>query len=272
MKDVRNRTAVITGGGAGMGRLWAARFLKDGARVSLWDINADAAAAAAAALAGIAGAAAVHTQVVDVSDTAAMDRAVDATIARFGQVDVLVNNAGIIDASLFEDTPDDLIDRVIRVNLTAQMQLAKRFVGPMIERNRGHVINISSASGMLGVPRMAAYVASKWGMIGFSETLKAELRLRGITGVKVTCVCPSYVNTGMFHGARPPKFSRLLEPHEVVDVAYEAFRRDKFLVVEPFLAKTTPFARALLPQIAQDAVLDWLGVTGSMTDFTGHRR
>jgi all-trans-retinol dehydrogenase (NAD+) len=269
MKNVRGKTALVTGGAMGMGKLWCERFARDGCNVVIWDLNEEAMNETAEDLRRLG--VTVLTQKVDVSKAEAVYEAADHAQAETGGVDILVNNAGIVHAGPFLETDDAKISAIIDVDLKALFWTMKAFLPRMIERNFGHVINISSASGYIGVPRMPAYVAAKWGAIGLTDSIRLELKLMKATGVKLTLVCPSYVDTGMFAGAKPPLLTKMLEPAEIVDIAYDAFKKDQYVVNEPWLVKLTPPLRALLPHKAFDLISDILGATKSMTAWRDER-
>jgi all-trans-retinol dehydrogenase (NAD+) len=268
MKDVSGKTTLITGGAAGMGLLWAEHFANDGANLVLWDVKADALARSAEALRGRG--VDVLTQVVDVSDRHAVYQAALKAQAETGGVDVLVNNAGIVWSDAFLSTPDEKISATIDVDLKALFWTMKAFLPRMLERNSGHIINVSSASGFVGVPRMPAYVAAKWGVIGLTDSLRLEVKGMGKDGVKFTLFCPSFVDTGMFSGAKPPLLTKILQPAEVVDIAYRGFRNDEYLISEPWLVKLTPALKGLLPYRLFDFISDTLGATSSMAQWKGH--
>lgn len=269
MKHVHGKTALITGGAAGMGLLWAERFAADGANVALWDINDDNLERAREALQrqGVR----VLTQNVDVTDRARVYEAAEAARAELGQVDILVNNAGVVFSNAFLDTPDEQLSKTIEVDLLALFWTMKAFLPGMLERDEGHIVNVSSAAGFIGVPRMPAYVAAKWAVIGLTESVRLEVELTGKKGVHFTLFCPSYVDTGMFEGARPPRLTKMLKPDEVVDLAYRGFRRDEYLIQAPWLARLTPMLKGLLPYKVFDQVASVLGVTRSMEDWTQTR-
>jgi NAD(P)-dependent dehydrogenase (short-subunit alcohol dehydrogenase family) len=269
MKDVRGKTALVTGGAMGMGLLWCERFADDGANLVIWDLDADRLETAADGLRrrGVE----VMTQVVDVSDPRLVADSAEAVQRQTGGVDVLVNNAGIVHAGPFLDTPDGKLSAVIDVDLKGPMWTMKAFLPHMVERNCGHVINISSASGYVGVPRMPSYVAAKWGAIGLTESVRLELELMNVTGVKFTLVCPSFVDTGMFAGAKPPLLTKMLAPREIVDIAYAAFKADRYVVNEPWIVKITPALKALLPTKAFDLISGLLGASSSMVQWRDER-
>jgi all-trans-retinol dehydrogenase (NAD+) len=141
----------------------------------------------------------------------------------------------------------------------------------MIAKDSGHIINISSASGFIGMPYMPAYAASKWAVIGLTESLRLEMELERFHGIRFTLFCPSYVDTGMFAGVKAPKLVPLLSPEEAVKRAYKGFRRGEYFILEPFMVKFTPALKALLPRPIFDKVSDILGVTISAKKVRGRQ-
>jgi all-trans-retinol dehydrogenase (NAD+) len=139
----------------------------------------------------------------------------------------------------------------------------------MIERGRGHVVTIASASGLIGVAKLTDYASSKWAAVGFDESLRAELR-KSARGVKTTVVCPYYIDTGMFRGvkSRFPRLLPILSESAVAERVVSAIRQDKRRVVMPGLVSLIPAMR-LLPVAAFDWVATFLGVNASMDEFKG---
>ena len=184
------RTAVVTGAGTGIGFAVAARLAAEGAKVSLWDMNADLLADASAR------AAAAGAQVVDVSDPGQVDAAMQATLAALGKLDVLVASAGISGPNApVRDYPVDAWKRVIDVNLNG-LFYCNRAAVPAMERNGyGRIVNIASVAGKEGNPNAAAYSASKAGVIGLTKSLGKELAR---TDIRVNCVTPAAVRTAIF--------------------------------------------------------------------------
>lgn len=264
MKDIVNTTALITGGAGGMGRLWAEHFLKDGASVVLWDLNADSLKKTAKEL-NAAFPGKVRSARCDITNRTAVYREAKKT----GPVDILVNNAGIVAGGKFLDTDDDKLAATINVNLQSVMWTIKAFLPGMISRKNGHIVNISSAAGFLGTPFMAPYNASKWGIIGLTESLKLEMEELNIKGIRFTLVCPSYVDTGMFNGVKAPLLVPLLNPEKFVTAAYGAFRKNRYLVMAPFMVNFIPFLRGIMPIGMFNVIAKVLGVTRSMADWKG---
>ncbi len=293
--DVAGKVVLITGAARGMGKLWAERFADDGARLVLWDLDGAELERTAEELGkrarfgsgrSVAGrrhrgggrgpsvgnggdSSMLRTAVVDVTDSARVHAEAVATAAQFGPVDVVVNNAGIVAGGKFEEMPDHKLTAVLDVNLRSLVYMHKAFLPQMLAKGSGHFINISSASGFIGVPFMPTYAASKWGVIGFTESLRLEMELLGHTGIRFTLFCPSYVDTGMFKGVRAPLLVPLLTPEKAVAQGYAGFLRGEYMVRVPLVVKFTPALKALLPRKVFDRVSDLLGVTTSMKGWTG---
>lgn len=268
MRDVAGKIALVTGGALGMGRQWCRHLAGDGARVAIWDINADASATLAEELRGRG--AEVYTDRVDVSRREEIASGAERLRRNSGIPEILINNAGIVSAAPFADADDSKLSATIDINVKAVMFTCKEFLPDMMKRNCGHIVNVASAAGYIGVPYMPAYTASKWAVIGLTESLRLEMKLMRRTGIEWTLFCPSYVGTGMFDGARAPLLTPILSPEEAVRRAYRGFKRGAYLVREPFMVKITPVLRTLLPTAAFDWVSDHFGVTASMVDWRGH--
>lgn len=265
--EVEGKRVLVTGGARGMGRLWVEHFLADGAKVAIWDKSAELLTELKTELAGKGQK--VFIQPLDITDEKAVNKAFDELSRKWGEVDILVNNAGIVVGGKFEEVPYSDLAKTVAVNLNGTMLATRTFLPQMIKRSSGHLVNVASASGFIGVPYMPAYSASKWAVIGFTESIRLELKAEGHTGVKVSLFCPSYVATGMFEGVKAPLLTPMLTPEEAVNRAYKAFRDGHYLIKEPLMVKMTPVLKALMPMSLFDAIADRLGVTGSMKHWTG---
>jgi NAD(P)-dependent dehydrogenase (short-subunit alcohol dehydrogenase family) len=264
LRDVRDKVVLITGAARGMGLLYARYALEEGARAVLgWDADEPALRATAAEL----GERFIPT-VVDLTDTDAIDAAAQAALAAHGAPDILINNAGIVRGKLFVEHTRADIDATIDVNLLAPMHLTRAVLPAMLEAPDGRrIMNIASAAGLLANPRMSVYASSKWGLIGWSDSLRLELEAPGIG---VTTVCPSYVATGMFAGARGPRFTPVLSPERIASAAWKAMKRAKPFLLMPAMVHVSKLGRGLLPPRAWDAVGGrWFRVYSSMDEFTG---
>jgi short-subunit dehydrogenase len=191
---------VVTGASSGFGELTARRFSRGGAAVVLAARRVDRLEAIAADLERAGGSAiAVACDVARWDD---IHRLRDVVAARFGRCDVLVNNAGIPGGGPFADVSEEEADRVMTVNALGVMRCTKAFLPMMLDRGRGHVVNVASLAGRFATPGASVYTASKHAVVAFSEALYYEL---GSSGIVVTAVSPAFARTDRFtgHGPRP---------------------------------------------------------------------
>jgi all-trans-retinol dehydrogenase (NAD+) len=269
VRDLASKTVLITGGARGLGRRLALELGRRGAKLVLWDLDAAALAQAARDFERELKSP-IHVYPCDVTDRAAVRAAADRVRAEVGDPDVVVNNAGVVSGKGILELSDEQIERTFDVNALAPFWVTRAFLPAMVEKNSGHVVTVASASGLIGVARLADYAASKWAAVGFDESLRSELRTLA-PGVKTTVVCPYYIDTGMFDGVKS-RFSFLLPILREEDVAKRvarAIERDVPRVIMPALVHLVPPLR-LLPVGLFDRVADLLGVNASMDEFVGH--
>ncbi len=183
--------ALVTGAGSGIGAAIAASLAAAGARITLLGRNRDALAACAATLPATADAC---VAIADVTDDAAIDAAFASARERHGPIELLINNAGIGESAPFAKLSRPAWDAAIAVNLTATFVCTQAAIGDMVAARAGRVVNVASIAGLVGAPYIAAYVASKHGVIGLTRALAAEFGGKGIT---VNAVCPGYTETPM---------------------------------------------------------------------------
>ena len=207
--ELNGAVAVVTGASAGFGELTARLLAKSGASVVLAARRVERLEALAGEIVGRGGRAlAVRCDVTEVGDLQSLRDRVDET---FGRCDVLINNAGIPGGGRFEEVSLEQIERVIRVNLLGVMLCTKVFLPMMLERPRGHIVNVGSVAGRYATPGASVYTASKHGVVAFSEALYYELAPRGIL---VTSVNPGFAATEGFPQGRLP--SAIVMPAERV--------------------------------------------------------
>ena len=294
-RTVRGARILITGAASGMGRLYAERAVREGARaVVVWDKDAEALDHVATELRAIVIAdreeapwggparspssaagrpvTTIHPFVVDVGELGAIAQNAQAVRREVGSIDVLINNAGIVRGKYFweHDNGDDTRP-TMQVNALAPMYITREFLPGMIESLReARIVNIASAAGTIANPRMSVYAASKWAVIGWSDSLRLELIQQGFGHVKVTTVAPSYIATGMFEGARGPLMTPVMDPAYVVDRVWRAMLAGRPMLMLPWTVGLAKAIKGILPTKAWDAVADRVfGVYSTMEDFIG---
>jgi all-trans-retinol dehydrogenase (NAD+) len=268
---VSGGVVLVTGAAMGMGRLYALRAAREGAGVViLWDVDAAGLAATAAEVSAL-GARAVVRQ-VDLADRAAIAEAAQACREE-GPLTLLVNNAGIVRGALFwEHSPERDIALTMDINALAPMYVTHAFLPDMMAdagRPR-RILNIASAAGTVSNPRMSVYAASKWAVIGWSDSLRLELEQQGYRHLAVTTFCPSYISTGMFDGARGPLLTPLMTPDDAVDRAWRAATAGRPQLIAPATSQLGKVLSGLLPVRAWDFVGGKIfGIYSTMDKFTG---
>ena len=268
MTKVAAKTVLITGAAMGMGRLHAERAAERGAsRIVLWDVNKAALDDTAQHLS--AWKTTVETYIVDVSDPASIEESAREVLSK-GPVHVLFNNAGIVVPGDFLSHTPEQIERTIRINTLGVMYVARAFLPDMIKAREAHLVNIASASSLMPLPYGSVYAASKWACYCWSESVRLELEDQGHRNVHVTTVCPSFVATGMFEGAKAPYTTRFLTTEEIVDAVWRGMEKNKILVLAPFAVRSTLPMRALLPTRVFDFISrNFFGINDAMKNLRG---
>jgi short-subunit dehydrogenase len=267
VKTLAGKRALVTGGASGIGKAIAARFAAAGAEIVLVDLNEASLRETAAAFEreGVR----VRTYVLDVTDTSRITGLKEQIARDLGRIDVLVNNAGLVFGGGFLDVPLEKHLTTYRVNTLGLVAMTHAFLPDLIAGDDGHVVNVASASGYIGLPFGATYASSKWAVLGFSESLALELELQGHGHVHVSSICPSYVTTGLFDGAKAPRTTKLLTADRVADLTLKAVLANKPHVRTPWLVQATPILKALTPFRLFYRVAALLGVNTSMMQWRG---
>ena len=218
---LNQKTAIVTGGGSGMGQAEAIGFAKEGAKVVVADVNLATAEATRDAIVAAGGEA--IAMAVDVTRLADLQNLVDTTLATYGRIDVLVNNAGIFDYYTNSlDTSEDLWDKIFAINVKSMFQLSNLVLPHMQAQKQGAIINICSIAGLVANMGGAAYTASKHAVAGYTKHLAA---VYGKDGIKINAICPGTIRTAMtaeMLKTRPTDkipLDRFGEVGEVVDLA-----------------------------------------------------
>jgi NAD(P)-dependent dehydrogenase (short-subunit alcohol dehydrogenase family) len=233
--EISDRVVVVTGGASGIGRALAMRCAAEGARgVVVADLDGDG----AAALAQQIGPAALGIG-CDVRSSVQVDDLIDRAQEAFGPVDLFCANAGVATGTGL-DTPDDVWDRVLDVNVRAHVLAARRLVPDWVERGEGYFLATASAAGLITTIGDAPYSVSKHAAVAFAEWLAVTY---GARGLRVSCLCPMGVNTPLLHAGLPSvsgersaadlmaSVGAILEPDEVAGAVVDALRDERFLVL-----------------------------------------
>lgn len=267
MSQIKDATVLITGGASGIGKLMGEICLQQGARrLIIWDIDEKKTLELASVHRSRGFE--VHTYILNLEHTEKIIEAANDILKKFGSVDLLFNNAGVVVGKDFVQHSHPDIDFTTNINVNALMHVALEFLPSMISRKKGHIINIASAAGLMAVPKMAVYVASKHAVVGWSESLRLELEAIS-KNLHVTTVTPSYISTGMFEGVRSPLVP-LVKPGTAARKIIHGVKRNKLFVRMPGIVYIVPFIKGILPQRWFDIIAGkWFGFYKSMNTFKG---
>lgn len=202
---LKNKVAIITGAGQGIGQATALKFAREGARVAVCDINREGVDSTLALVVAEGGEALGY--LVDVTDKDSIARMVEGVMGAWGRIDTLVNNAGIVQDAQFKKMTDDQFERVIDVNLKGVYNVTKAVVDIMLEQNSGCILNASSIVGLYGNFGQTNYAATKFGVIGMVKTWAREL---GRKGIRANAICPGFISTPILT-TMPEKVVRMME-------------------------------------------------------------
>src|SRR3954447_8360927 len=259
---ISGRAVAITGAARGLGLATARELAARGARVAIGDLDGDLARAEAAALPGPGPHAGY---VLDVTDPDSFAGFLD-DAAELGELDVLVNNAGIMPVGAFATEDPSVTRRQVEINLLGVTTGTRLALDRMLPRRRGHIVNVASAAGRVAVPGEAVYTATKHAVVGFGEALRVELKN---TGVEVSTIMPSLAATELASGMRPPRFVPMVKPEQVAKAIAKTLERPKLEMIVP--AWTTPLVRMTLamPPNMRDRVRDFfrIGEVASQIDM-----
>lgn len=267
---LHGKNLIVTGGASGIGRIMARMALQKGAKcVAIWDISDKNIADTMAEHQSYGN---IRAYKVDVSSSQMVADTYAQVLHDIGQVDIVIQCAGIVTSNnTFNNNTIDEIDRTMTINAIAPMYVGLCALKNMVERDSGHVVTVTSAAGMLSMPKMSIYAASKWSAIGWSDSVRLELK-RMKSHVRVTTVAPYFINTGMFDGVRSKVFP-ILDPEKTAAKIIKAVEKNKDFAGIPFSFHFIRLMEGMLPQ----AVFDWFygdvfGIYNVMDHFTGRKK
>src|SRR3954447_24973341 len=242
------QVVAITGGARGIGRAMAERFLREGMRIAIGDVDIDTARKTAEEL----GRGTIALE-LDVTRRESVQRFADDVESQLGPIDVFVNNAGIMPVGRFVDEDDASAHRQVDINVHGVIHGCKVALGKMVPRNRGHIVNVASQAGKFGVPGIATYVATKHAVVGLSEALRGELRNME-AAIDISVVMPNIVGTELTTGVGTSRAGKVLTPEEVAEATLEALQFGRFDVWVPKSAQTISTVTNVFPRRAREAV------------------
>jgi all-trans-retinol dehydrogenase (NAD+) len=260
MTTLKNKTIIVTGGASGIGKKMSLIMRDQGAKIAILDINQNN-------LKKMENEKNIFCFTCDVSNRDNIREVVSQVEKKLGDIHILFNNAGIvIGKTLLESTEEDII-KTYDINTLALYWMTRAVLPSMLKRNEGHIVNIASAAGIIGVSKLADYSGSKFAAFAFDESLRMELRKQK-SNIKTTVVCPYYINTGMFDGVKT-KFSFLLpilKEDYVANKIVSSIIKNKRRIVTPWIVYTV-WPLRVLPVGVFDFVASFLGINSSMDEF-----
>jgi NAD(P)-dependent dehydrogenase (short-subunit alcohol dehydrogenase family) len=246
-RSLAGLNVAITGGARGIGRATAKALLAQGARVAIGDIEQPLAEQTASELgAGTVG------LYVDVTDRQSFSTFLGEVEKQLGPLDVLINNAGIMPLGELVSETDQTTERIIDINVHGVIIGSKLAIERFLPRHRGHIVEIASAAGKIGFSNAATYCASKHAVVGLAESLRQELKG---TGIDVSVVMPTVVNTELGSGLGAARAFSTVEPEDVADAIVEALQTNRFDVFVPKSLGATIRSGNVLPR----KFMEWVG-------------
>lgn len=263
----KDKTILITGGASGIGKIMCRRVLELGvSHLIIWDINEKGLQQVQQDLGKFNRKISIFP--VDISELSEIKIAGEKTLSITPYVDVLINNAGVLVGNFFHMRSHEDINKSMNINSLALMHITKIFLPGMMERNSGAICNISSSASLVANPQMSLYVASKWAVTGFSESLRIEMNQLK-KNISVTTIMPYYFQTDLMKGIQS-KIIHIKKPEEVAERILKAISQRKKIVAFPMPFWFIRLNQALLPLSVYDWVMDKVfGIYTQMKTFEG---
>ncbi|XP_066480507.1 epidermal retinol dehydrogenase 2 [Tiliqua scincoides] len=257
-KNVAGKIVLITGSANGIGREIALNFARLGAILVLWDIDEEG-NKDTSELVKKNGALAVYTYKCDLTKREEIYSVADQVRKDVGDVDTLINNAGVLMRKNFTELSDADMEKTVKLNISAHFWTCKAFLPAMIACDSGHLVTISSIGGFIGANKLSDYCASKAAEIGFLESIAFEMWAAGKKGIKTTIICPFFVDTGLITGIKSKNpFVQLLKADYVGQKIVDAIQKEKlYLFLPEFLGLISP--KTLLPRKALFLIVEYFG-------------
>lgn len=273
--NLKNKIVLVTGAAKGIGFATVKRLLKKEAKVILWDFQPDDLNTAVQSFKNEGYD--VFSQVCDVTNKEQVYHNAEAIKKEIGDIDILINNAGTVYTGYMLDRSDAELENMINVNFTSMIYTIRAFMPAMLEKNKGHIVNISSASSLIGAPKLAIYAATKWAVMGLTESLRMEAIKMGKKGVKFSSVHPNFLKKGLFEGTKLNLLGSIFAPgvksHDAVAkvIVNKAIRWGFHSPKVPWIMNQSVLLRALLPSSLLIKFGNIYGVNNMMDEYTGYK-
>ena len=273
--NLKNKIVLVTGAAKGIGFATVKRLLKKEAKVILWDFQPDDLNIAVQSLKNEGHD--VFSQVCDVTNKEQVYDNAEVIKKEIGDIDILINNAGTVYTGYMLDRSDAELENMINVNFTSMIYTIRAFMPAMLEKNKGHIVNISSASSLIGAPKLAIYAATKWAVMGLTESLRMEAIKMGKKGVKFSSVHPNFLKKGLFEGTKLNFLGSIFAPgvksHDAVAkvIVNKAIRWGFHSPKVPWIMNQSVLLRALLPSSLLIKFGNIYGVNNMMDEYTGYK-
>ena len=267
--ELKNKKLLITGGASGIGKIMARKSLERGvSHLVIWDINEEGLSKTKEEFSkfGIP----IFIYKVDVSNLDEIKINAQKVRTEVVKIDVLINNAGIVVGKYFHENTHQDIQKTMLINSNALMHVTLEFLPEMMKENSGAICNIASSAGLISNPKMAVYVASKWAVNGWSDSLRLEMEQLK-KNISVTTIMPFYINTGMFDGVQS-KLIPILEPEPTAEKIIKSIENKRKILAMPLPYWFIRLSQGILPLPIFDWVMDHVfGVYDTMKYFKGRR-
>lgn len=262
-----DKTVLITGGCSGIGKILARKSIERGCRkLVIWDVNEAGLQQVKDEFSSLA--AEIFIFKVDVSDLDEIKIQAQRVRTEVGAVDVLINNAGIVVGKYFHEHTHDQIEKTFLINTNAYLHISLEFLSGMLANNSGTICNIASSAGLIANPKMSVYAASKWAVVGWSDSLRLEMKQLG-KNISITTILPFFINTGMFDGVKS-KILPILEPEDTSEKIMVAIEKENKMMAMPLPYWFIRFSQGILPISIFDWVMDNVfGIYDTMKEFRG---
>lgn len=248
-KSIAGQVVLITGAGGGIGFHESLQFAAEGAKLILVDVNKKLLDKVVTKIQETGGT--VHSYICDITNKEEVDKMFEKIWEDVGQVDILVNNAGVMPVRKINELSQREIELTFHLNIISHFWLIQQVLPGMKKRRTGHIVEIASMAGMVGKSMLTDYCASKFAVVGLSESLTHELMTEGYSDIHVTCICPMFVNTHLISNVMDHstyKTDILLTPEYVASVIVDATLRNKMIVSIPgYLLSLVRFIKLYIP-------------------------